>query len=57
MSGAEAEAVRGVLGVDDGEVDPQVLAQLRQTGSHGIPAGPANHVTQKKYSHISPRTG
>ena len=49
--------MRGVLGVDDGKVDPQVLAQSRQPCRDRIPAGSADNVTQKEYSHISPRIG
>jgi hypothetical protein len=49
--------VGGVLGVDDREVDPQVLAQGWQPSSDGIPAGAADYVTQKEYPHIGSRSG
>ena len=55
--GRQAEAVRGVLGVDHREVDPQILAQTRQPGGDRIPAGAAEDVAQKQYPHISPRSG
>ena len=50
----KAEAVRGVLRVDDRKVDAQIPTQTRQPRGHRIPAGAADHVAQKKYPQVSP---
>jgi hypothetical protein len=42
--GGEAEAVAGVLGVDDGQVDPQRLPQFGQGRGGALPAGAADGV-------------
>ncbi len=55
--GREAEAVRGVLGVDDREVDAQRLPQPRQRHAHGITAGASDHVAQEQNSHSAGHTG
>ena len=53
----KAEAVRGILSVDDGKLDPQILPQAGQSCRDRLPAGSAEHITQKKYPQFSPRTG
>ena len=49
--GGKAETVRGVLAVDDGEIDAQIAAQLRQDGVHRVAAGAADNVAQKQDAH------
>ena len=49
----EAEAVRGVLGVDDRQIDPQRRAQHGQGGSRGLAAGAADDVAEKQDAHAA----
>ena len=47
----DAEAAGRVLAVDHHEIELVALAQPGQLVDHGLPARPADHVTQEKQSH------
>ena len=53
--GRQAEAVRGVLGVDHREIDAQPRAQVGQRGGDGVAAGATDHVAQEQDAHLSLR--
>jgi hypothetical protein len=46
--GGQADAVRGVLAVDDAEVDPQLVLELGQPVRDRPPAGRAEDVTDEE---------
>jgi hypothetical protein len=45
--GGQADAVRGVLAVDDAEVDPELVPELGQPVRDGPPAGRPEDVTDE----------
>ena len=49
--GAQPEAVRGILGVDDRQVDAQRRAQPRQGRRHRLATGAPDHVAQEQDAH------
>jgi hypothetical protein len=46
--GGQADAVRGVLAVDDAEVDPELVLELGQPVRDGPPAGRPEDVTDEE---------
>ena len=48
----DAEAARGVLAIDDHEIELEVGDEARQALPHGGAAGTPHHVAQEKKSHI-----
>jgi hypothetical protein len=46
--GSQSDAVRGVLAVDDAEVDPQLVFELGQPVRDRPPAGRAEDVTDEE---------
>ena len=57
MSGARPKPCEAFSALTTARSICRSLAQTRQPGRDSVPAGPADNVTQKKNSQISPRSG
>jgi hypothetical protein len=49
----EAAAARGVLAVDDREVDIAFRPELWEKNGHGLPSGLADDIADEENSHLS----